>query len=67
MATYSVNNITIDNELHFSIGATAGYVLAIQENGVTYWTPPGSSDLNVDGGTADSIYGGSPTLDGGRA
>lgn len=67
MATYSVNNITIDNELHFSMGATAGYILAIDTEGVTYWTPPVSSAISIDGGVADSIYGGTEDIDGGGA
>lgn len=42
MSTYSVYNIKIDNNLSFTPGATAGYVLAIDSNGNTYWAPAGS-------------------------
>ena len=38
MATYSVYNIKVDNQLSFTPGPTAGYVLAIDANGNTYWS-----------------------------
>jgi hypothetical protein len=37
-ATYSVYNLHVENELKFNpTGLTAGYILAIDENGKTYW------------------------------
>ena len=36
-ATYSVYNLHIDNEIKFTPGPTAGWILAIDENGETYW------------------------------
>jgi hypothetical protein len=41
MSTYSVYNIKIDNQLSFTPGATAGYVLAIDADGNTYWAAGG--------------------------
>jgi hypothetical protein len=38
MSTYSVYNIKIDNSLAFTPGPTAGWVLAINTDGSTYWT-----------------------------
>ena len=36
--TYSVYNIKVDNGVYFTPGPTAGYVLAINTDGSTYWT-----------------------------
>lgn len=38
MSTFSVYNIKVDNSLSFTPGPTAGYILAIGSEGVTYWT-----------------------------
>jgi hypothetical protein len=35
--TYSVYDINIENELSFEPGPTAGWILAIDANGETYW------------------------------
>lgn len=35
--TYSVYNIKIDNQLIFTAGPTAGYILAINSDGSIYW------------------------------
>ena len=51
MATYSVYNIKIDNNLAFTPGPTAGYVLAIDSQGSTYWTAGGAGG---SGGSAGS-------------
>lgn len=56
MATYSVYNIHIDNNLSFTPGPTAGYVLAIDANGNTYWAAGGSG-----GGTGSGSSGSSGT------
>ena len=40
--TYSVYNIKVDNQLLFTPGPTAGYVLAINSDGTTYWSQGGS-------------------------
>lgn len=49
MSTYSVINIKIDNQLAFTPGPTAGFILAIGSNGVSYWTsvtgPTGSQGI----------------------
>jgi hypothetical protein len=37
--TYSVYNIKIDDKIIFPAGLTAGYVLAINADGTTYWKP----------------------------
>lgn len=37
------NNLYIDNELSFTPGPTAGYVLAIGVDGVSYWIDMSSS------------------------
>lgn len=37
-STYSVYDIKIDNSLSFTPGPTAGYVLAINTDGSTFWT-----------------------------
>ena len=50
-STYSVYDIKIDNSLAFTPGATAGYVLAINTNGSTYWSQPGSPDAGATGPT----------------
>jgi hypothetical protein len=65
MATYSVNNITIDNELHFSDNYTEGYFLTVAADGVTYWAP--AAVTNLDGGFAASIFGTASEIDGGGA
>jgi hypothetical protein len=54
--TYSVNNIRIDNTLLFGTGATAGYVLAVNPDGSTYWSSPqsGSSGASGTSGTSGS-------------
>lgn len=57
MATYSVYNIHIDNNLSFTPGPTAGYVLAIDANGNTYWAAGGSGG----GGTGSGSSGSSGT------
>ena len=36
--THSVYNIKIDNSISFTPGPTAGYIMAINSNGVIYWT-----------------------------
>lgn len=51
MSTYSVYDIKIDNSLAFTPGATAGYVLAIDAAGDTYWSAPGSPDAGATGPT----------------
>lgn len=58
--TYSVQNLHIDNELSFTPGATAGYVMAINPSGVSYWTEPNGSidelsDVIISGPIDNSI------------
>jgi PKD repeat protein len=48
MSTYSVYNIKIDNELRFTPGVTAGYVLAINGDGTTEWVAPGGGGSSMD-------------------
>jgi hypothetical protein len=47
MSTYSVYNIKIDNNLSFPSGVTAGYVLAINSNGSTYWAAGGAGNQTL--------------------
>jgi hypothetical protein len=54
MATYSVYNIKIDNQLSFTPGATAGYVLAIDANGNTYWSAGGAGGSGSSGTSGSS-------------
>ncbi len=49
--TYSVYNIKVDSSLAFTPGPTAGYVLAINSDGSTYWSQPGSPDAGATGPT----------------
>lgn len=49
--TYSVYNIKVDNGVYFTPGPTAGYVLAINTDGSTYWSQPGSPDAGATGAT----------------
>lgn len=51
MSTYSVYDIKIDNSLAFTPGPTAGWVLAIDAAGDTYWSAPGSPDAGATGPT----------------
>jgi hypothetical protein len=51
MATYSVYNIKIDNELSFTPGPTAGYVLGINADGTTEWVVGGSGAQGATGPT----------------
>jgi len=63
MSTYSVYNIKIDNELRFTPGVTAGYVLAINADGTTEWVAPGggtggpSMDVDFSASTQSTIIG----------
>lgn len=54
--TFSVYNIKVDNSLSFTPGPTAGYVLAIDANGSTYWAsaPTGSGGSGGASGTSGS-------------
>jgi hypothetical protein len=54
MSTYSVYNIKIDNQLSFTPGATAGYVLAIDANGNTFWSAGGSGSSGTSGANGTS-------------
>ena len=59
MATYSVNNITIDNELHFSANFTDGYFLQVDAEGVTHWVaaaPNGTSGTSGAAGADGDRY-----------
>ena len=49
--TYSVYNIKIEDSILFTPGPTAGYVLAIDANGLGYWSQPGSPDAGATGPT----------------
>ena len=51
MSTYSVYNIKIDNSLAFTPGPTAGWVLAINTDGSTYWTNAVSGGAGATGAT----------------
>jgi hypothetical protein len=51
MSTYSVYNIKIDNELSFTPGPTAGYVLGINADGTTDWVVGGSGAQGATGPT----------------
>ncbi len=58
MSTYSVYNIRIDNELSFTPGAATGSILAINTEGITYWTTQGSGPIGATGATgADGSTG----------
>jgi len=57
--TYSVYNIKVDNELSFTPGPTAGWVLAIQSDGSTYWSEGGFGATGATG--ADGTSGTSGT------
>ena len=59
MATYSVYNIKVDNLLSFTPGPTAGYVLAIDTNGNTYWSAGGSGGSGSAGSSGTSGSSGS--------
>ena len=54
MATYSVNNIKIDNGLFFTPGPTAGYVLSINSSGSTTWITPQSGSSGASGSSGTS-------------
>jgi hypothetical protein len=54
MATYSVYNIKVDNKLSFTPGPTAGYVLAINSNGDTYWAAGGAGGSGTSGSSGSS-------------
>ena len=54
MATYSVNNIKIDNGLFFTPGPTAGYVLSIDSGGSTTWISPQSGSSGSAGTSGSS-------------
>jgi hypothetical protein len=61
MATYSVNNIKIDNGLYFSPGPTAGNVLSINGDGSTTWISAqsgtsGSSGTSGANGQSSSLF-----------
>jgi hypothetical protein len=62
--TYSVNNIRIDNTLVFGTGATAGYVLAIEADGSTYWSSPQSGSSGASGSSGTSGSSGSSGVNG---
>lgn len=69
MSTYSVVNIKISNELSFTPGPTAGFILAIGANGVSYWTsvtgPTGSQGIQgIQGATGDTGATGSQGIQG---
>jgi len=70
MSTYSVYDIKIDNSLAFTPGATAGWVLAIDANGDTYWTEGGAGGgveevfQNFWNGTFRERFDGAVTSDG---
>ena len=59
MATYSVNNIKIDNGLFFTPGPTAGYVLSIDSDGSTTWITPQSGSSGASGSSGTSGANGS--------
>ena len=54
MATYSVNNIKIDNGLYFTPGPTAGNVLSINSDGSTTWISPQSGSSGASGTSGSS-------------
>jgi hypothetical protein len=62
--TYSVNNIRIDNTLVFGTGATAGFVLAIEADGSTYWSSPQSGSSGASGSSGTSGTSGSSGING---
>lgn len=73
MSTYSVYNIKIDNQLSFTPGPTAGYVLAIGADGVAYWVgnvsgvtgPTGSQGIQgIQGATGTNGANGATGADG---
>jgi hypothetical protein len=57
--TYSVYNIKVDNNLSFTPGATAGYVLAIDADGNTYWSAGGAGGSGTSGSSGTSGVSGS--------
>jgi hypothetical protein len=50
-STYSIYDVKIDNSLAFTPGPTAGWVLAIDADGLSYWSAPGSPDAGATGPT----------------
>ncbi len=46
--TYSVYNIKVDNQLSFTPGATAGYVLGINSDGSTSWIEGGGGSQTLE-------------------
>ena len=52
--TYSVYNIKVDNELSFTPGPTAGYVLGIKADGTTEWIQGGGGGGSGTSGTSGS-------------
>lgn len=48
MSTYSVYNIKVDNILQTQ-AATAGWILANDGNGITYWSDPGAGSMGPTG------------------
>jgi hypothetical protein len=48
-ATYSVYNINIENNLRFKpTGVTAGWILAVNPSGDSYWTAPPTVGTTID-------------------
>lgn len=52
--TYSVYNIKVDNELSFTPGPTAGYVLGIKADGTTEWIQGGGGGGSGTSGSSGS-------------
>lgn len=52
--THSSYDLRIDNQLSFGTGVTAGYILAVGGNGVSYFTPPTSAGVTGPTGPAGS-------------
>ena len=59
MSTYSVYNIKVDNDLSFTPGPTAGFVLTIGSDGHTYWSQGGSGSAGSSGSSGSSGQNGS--------
>lgn len=46
---------------------SSGYILSTDGTGILSWVSNSAGSPNLDGGTANSIYGGGPLINGGGA